>query len=153
MGGRLALEAMLYYDAPFLSLTCLSTSLTVLDRKKRIKQEQAWIQKLEESTIEEFIDYWYRQKIFSGFLWPSRRYIQNKEGLLHCLNEFSILKSPPLTNKILSTNKKIQFLYRDNDPKANPIKNFKNLHYIKSNSHCIHLENKEACITHIHNFL
>jgi hypothetical protein len=142
MGARIALEALLYNKAPFLSLTCISTTLEILDRKNRIKQENEWIEKLSSCSIEEFILYWYSQPIFNGFIPPKRRYKQNKQDLIKVLKDYSSLNSPPFLEKIAGSKTPIHFLYKENDPKAKgydpPLKN---THFIQGKSHPIHLEN------------
>lgn len=153
MGARLALEALLYYDAPFLSLTCMSTTLEIKCRSQREKQEALWIDRLKKSSIPSFIKYWYNQKIFLSFSIPEKRFDQNKESLLFCLKEFSILNQPLMIEKILKSNKKIQFIYRKNDPKATPLQGRKSLYFINNTSHCIHLEAYDQCKILIENFL
>lgn len=145
MGGRLALEALLYHNAPFLSLTCLSTTLEIPDRKSRIEKENEWIEKLSTSSIEEFIDYWYSASIFKGFTPPKRRYNQNKENLIKILNEYSILHSPPFIEKIEKCKTPLHLLYRKNDPKGAKITGLKNTHFINAATHPIHLENPVEC--------
>ena len=145
MGGRIALEALLYHNAPFLSLSCLSTTLENPDRKSRQKQEEQWIKKLSTTSLEEFIKYWYSQPIFNTFTPPKRRFKQNKENLLKVLKNYSSLKSPPFIEKIKLCKTPLFFLYRTNDPKAIPIQQLPNTHFIEASSHCIHLENPSAC--------
>ena len=43
--------------------------------------------------------------------------------------------------KIEGSKTPIHLLYRENDPKADPIKHLKNIHFIQGKSHPIHLEN------------
>lgn len=146
MGGRIALEALILHNAPFLSLTCLSTTLAIDDIKKRQLKEKTWIYNLKNMDLKQFINYWYSQALFTGFKPPPERYIQNKTDLINILQQYSTLHCPPLVNKIQSCKSPIQFVYKENDPKARYLSGYKNLYFVKSKSHCIHLENPKSCI-------
>jgi pimeloyl-ACP methyl ester carboxylesterase len=140
MGARLALEALFYYGAPFLSLTCLSATLEVENKVWRRLQEVQWIDQLKNNSIEEFINNWYTQKIFDNFKPPKRRYTQNKEALIQILQEYSILNAPSFLPDIFKSKVPIQFIFRNNDPKAIPLKGFSGVYFINGSSHSIHLE-------------
>lgn len=145
MGARLALEALLYHGASFKSLTCLSATLTVGNLKERKDLEQKWISDLSSLPLETFIKGWYKQKIFLGFSPPSRRFSQNKENLLKVLNDYSILKMPPLIEKLPACKTPISFIYKEKDPKARPLKGLAGISFIKAKTHAIHLENPRDC--------
>lgn len=140
MGARLALEALLTYKAPFLSLTCLSTTIEVENPKKRKEQESVWLQTLQQSSIPTFIDSWYSSPLFDGFNIPKRRYNQNKENLIKILEEYSILKAPSFKKNILQSDMPISFIYRKNDPKSSPVQDHKRLYFVEAKNHAIHLE-------------
>jgi hypothetical protein len=145
MGARIALEALLYKNAPFLSLTCLCPTLEVADRESRIKEETLWKEMLIKSTIKDFVNYWYKNPLFTGFTIPKQRYRQNKGDLLNVLDEYSILKMPPLVEKLASTSITVKFIYKKDDKKALPIKNYPHLYFIDATSHAIHIENPHSC--------
>jgi pimeloyl-ACP methyl ester carboxylesterase len=134
MGGRLALEALLYYKAPFLSLTLLSTTTFCINIEERIKKERGWIEALKTLSIKDFVKLWYSQELFNGFTPPLSRFIQNKENLLNILEEYSITKGPCL---ITNRKKGITYIFKEDDPKG---KNLPNTHFVKARSHAIHLE-------------
>lgn len=153
MGARLALEALFYYNAPFLSLTCLSSTLEVHNKEHRKEMESRWIDQLNSHSTENFIKQWYRQNIFGDFNIPKRRYTQNKEALIQILEEYSILKAPSFLTDIWYSKTPIHFIFKENDPKADPLKGFQNLHFVPGISHCIHLENKKELLFIIKNIL
>ena len=134
MGGRLALESLLYYNACFLSLTLLSTTITLEDCDERIKKEGVWIGRLKTLSIEGFIKYWYNQNLFEGFLPPASRFKQNKDDLIKVLEQYSITKMPCLKKH---TDTLVHYIYRKNDHKATELQN---VHFIEAKSHAIHLE-------------
>lgn len=147
MGARLALETALYGCPHFLSLTCLSTTLHIVDREKRTQQEQHWIDKVKNGTMEDFIRFWYNGPLFHGFTPPKERFIQDRDSLIKIIEEYSILQGPdlyPLPSIPTS------YLYREKDPKAAFCPTEPNL--ISSPNHCIHIENSEACVNHLLNF-
>lgn len=152
MGARLALEA-LDQGAPFLSLTCLSTTLEVPDREKRILQEQEWIASLQNGSLKSFIDKWYQSPLFDSFTPPQRRYEQNKEDLIQVLQNYSILTSPCFKKIICQQKLPLSFLYREKDKKAAPLKGYKNLYFVPAKSHAIHLENPHKTTKIIKNIL
>ncbi len=142
MGGRLALESLLYYRARFLSLTLLSTTVD-FDYNERIKKENVWIEALTTLSTGEFVRYWYSQKIFKGFTPPESRFTQNKDDLLKVLKEYSITQSPCLKKKPPLA---VNYIYRKGDPKA---KEVTGAYFVDGKSHAIHLE----CIDLIKDFL
>ena len=133
MGGRLALESLLYYRARFLSLTLLSTTVD-FDYSERVKKERVWIDALTALSTGEFVDYWYSQKLFEGFLPPESRFTQNKDDLLKVLKEYSITQSPCLKK---NPSIPVHYIYRKGDPKA---KGIKNVYFVDGKSHAIHIE-------------
>lgn len=151
MGARIALQAMLIHNAPFASLTCLSASLKVEDAALRTSQEETWLNKLESSSIVSFVNYWYKMPIFSGFSFPHYRYMQEKEGLIHCLQQFSILGDEPILDLIHSSNK-LSFIYKKNDPKAASLQDFPNVYYVDSPHHSIHLQSSKECMQLLQSF-
>jgi len=153
MGARIALEALFYNNAPFLSLTCLCPTLEVNDREKRMKEETLWKETLSKRTTKDFINYWYKNPIFAGFTIPKHRYKQNKADLLKVMEEYSILKMPPLLEKLASTSRRVGFIYKKNDPKASPLNNYPHLYFIDATSHAIHIENSNECSSHIKSIL
>lgn len=153
MGARLCLEALFYYDAPFLSLTCLSPTLVTSSLQQRKELENKWIKELTEGSVESFINNWYKQPIFSGFSPPKERFSQKKEDLIHVLKDYSFSNCPPLLPKIPSCKTPLQFLFRKNDPKAKCLENNKNLHFLNEGSHAIHLEQTSSCIELIYSFI
>ena len=153
MGARLALEALFYYKAPFLSLTCLSTTLEIKSISARKELEEQWMKSLSELPTKAFIDTWYRQEIFKTFTPPKRRYFQNKKDIHQVLSEYSILKSPSFIENIQKTKTPLHFIYRRKDPKAIPLKDYPNIHYVNNSSHSIHLENKDSILSILDNIL
>ena len=134
MGGRLALESLLYYKARFLSLTLLSTSISFENMTERLKKEGVWIEVLNRLSIEDFIKYWYNQTLFEGFTPPPSRLKQNKDDLIKVLEEYSITKMPCLKKH---TDTLVHYIYRKGDEKGESLKN---AHFIEAKSHAIHLE-------------
>ena len=153
MGARLALEALFYHGAPFLSLTCLSATLEIENRERRQLQETKWMDQLKNHSIKDFIDSWYTQKIFAHFTPPKRRYTQDKEALIQILKEYSILNAPSFLPDIFKRGVPIQFIFRENDPKADPLKGFEDVHFVKGSSHCIHLEYRDLISKIVKNIL
>ena len=153
MGARIALEALLYKNAPFLSLTCLCPTLEVNDRENRIKEETLWKETLSKSTTKTFINYWYKNPIFADFTIPKHRYKQNKADLLKVMEEYSILKMPPLAEKLKSSSTRVGFIYKKNDPKASPLNKYPHLYFIDATSHAIHIENSNECSSYIKSIL
>ncbi|MCH9621918.1 MAG: 2-succinyl-6-hydroxy-2,4-cyclohexadiene-1-carboxylate synthase [Chlamydiia bacterium] len=147
MGGRIALEALINHNAPFLSLTCLSTTLSIDNLKNRLLLEQSWIDKLKNHSIKEFIDFWYSQNLFKDFNIPPKRYTQKKEDLIKVLQEYSITKSNISINDIQNCKTPIQFIYRKKDPKAFFLQDYSNLTYVNSPNHAIHIESYEEVVS------
>ena len=146
MGARLALEAMLYENASFLSLTCLSATIEVEDRQKRTLQEQTWIQKLEKESIPSFVDSWYQAPLFSSFSPPKVRYKQNGNDLQKVLQHYSILHSPEFKKILFQKQLPIHFVYRKGDKKALPLLDYSQLYFVPAKSHAIHLEAAQSLI-------
>jgi len=147
MGARIALEAFVQHGAPFKSLTCLSTTLSIAGVEKRKEQEALWIKKLKDSSIKEFVKFWYGQNLFNGFSIPKTRFQQNKDDLTKVLQEYSILK----TNiSSIDQSLPIRFLYRRGDPKALKAPNPR---FIAANNHAILLENPSACARSTQQFI
>ncbi|MCH9811968.1 hypothetical protein K0U07_04290 [bacterium] len=153
MGARLALEALLYYNAPFLSLTCLSTTLEIEDREKRALQESSWVDSLKSNPLKTFVDDWYNAPLFDTFTPPSKRYSQNPLHLIKVLQDYSTLSSPDFKKIICRKKLPLHFIYREGDKKAAPLKDYQNLYFLNAKSHAIHMEAPSSLANIIRNIL
>jgi 2-succinyl-6-hydroxy-2,4-cyclohexadiene-1-carboxylate synthase len=69
MGGRVALNLAIAHPKRVKSLILESTSpglASAEERRARIKQDEAWIEIIENESIEAFMDHWERQPLFSS---------------------------------------------------------------------------------------
>lgn len=148
LGGRIAF--MLREIADSLIAISSHTGLTSeKERQERILFHQKWSDLFHTLPIEEAVDLWYRQPIFSGLYahpnFPTifqRRIAQNGHLIEKTLDKFGVEKFPPYAPQARD-----YFLVGENDSKyVSMYKSVANVHYIENATHAPHLENSEATV-------
>ena len=165
MGGRIALNLQKCYPNHFSSLTLISTNpglRTAKEKKERIVWENQIIESLKTETIENFIQKWYQQSLFSGFVPPINRLHQNKDGLISAFRKFSIANLPSLWDYLSQSQLPIQMIFGAKDLKYSKlkqeVKKIDTNHRIKTYSvancgHSVHLENPHLIFTLVENII
>ncbi len=93
MGGRIAFSSTL----PKIIISAHPGLQTDAEKKSRCEQERAWIAKLQNIPLAEFLDEWYRQPIFESLrrhpIFPKlmeRRLKQDSQLLIHQMETHSL---------------------------------------------------------------
>lgn len=163
MGGRIALKLKEMMPHLFNHQIIFSAHLGLSnpsEKKKRWEHDQKWIQLLRTSSMEEFIEKWYKQEIFSSLkdhpqLLQSikeRRQHQSPDFLAQVLEELSVakMKKAPIPPHTF-------FFYGEQDLKyAALYSTIVSLHpviSIPNAGHMIHLENPKTCAHQIKTLL
>lgn len=157
MGGRLALELFCNEPDSFNSLTLISTNPGLeSETAEKITFEKEWINRFQTWPIKECVEMWYQNDLFVDFSIPKRRYQQNGKGLAFALEEFSIVKRGSFWNDISQINKKVLWIFGENDIKyvaiGNRILQSSDCHvvnFIPGCSHAAHIDDPRSCITTI----
>lgn len=133
-GGRIALELNYRYPGLFEKVIAISTKKSMQDpkeREARLKADQKWIELLQTTPIDTFLEKWYSQDLFATLKTHpayipmlARRKTQNPLLLAQFLEQFSIAKRPIIPD----------------DPAVTFISGSPTL-----GGHAIHLENPKVC--------
>lgn len=149
-GGRIALELKERFPNDYGRLVLISTYLGMMneqEKRNRWVQDRQWIELLNTSSLEAFLEKWYAQELFQSLVKNpifaelfARRKEQNPEMLAQFLHEYSVAKQqagPLPANAIL--------IYGEEDLKyATAYRKLAHLHpvyEIKNAGHAVHLEN------------
>ncbi len=155
MGGRIALEIAEEHPKRFPQLILLSTHLGLSsqeERQQRWEHDLEWIQRLETESLEQVLEEWYHQPLFSPGLLEkikARRLKQDPHLLTALLRRYSLAHQ-----KRYALPENSLYLYGENDTK------YKALYAalpqavaIPNAHHAVHLENPAACAVAIESFL
>ncbi|NGX47053.1 MAG: 2-succinyl-6-hydroxy-2,4-cyclohexadiene-1-carboxylate synthase [Chlamydiae bacterium] len=153
-GGRIALELKMRFPKDYGELILLSAHPGLTnkqERKKRMEQDQQWIEMLAREPFDHFLEKWYDQKLFQSFKKSGqfsallkRRKQQNPAHLAQFLMQYSIARKKPSEvppDAILihgEEDLKYERVYRK-------LTRVNKVYPIKNAGHAVHLENPKAC--------
>ncbi len=173
MGGRLALDFSYSYPQSVNALILESTSFGLeseMEQQKRINHDINLSKRIENSTIEEFINYWQNIPLFNSQRKLSKEILANvkKEkieknnfvGLKNSLLGFSTGKMRNYFKLISNFNFPILLITGELDDKftniakrVNPLLNNSKMKIVKNAGHNIHLEKPEEFLKLLNTFL
>lgn len=149
LGGRLAMHYAKKYPEKVKQLFILSASPGLeKDREKRLEWDQEWIDVLQKTGLEHFLDRWYAQDLFSSFTVTDeikqRRMEHDPKNLVEVFKRFSPARMENLWPHLKDFSCPLLFLFGENDIKYRSIgirlkKTFECIEIPKA-SHPIHLE-------------
>lgn len=152
-GGRVALELKERFPQNYSRLILISTYFEMMneeERNKRWIQDRQWIEFLNTSSLEAFLNKWYDQELFQPLkknpIFPElflRRKDQNPKFLAQFLSQYSVAKQK---TKTLPSDAIL--IYGEEDLKYRSayrkLAHLHSVYEIKNAGHAVHLENPKA---------
>jgi 2-succinyl-6-hydroxy-2,4-cyclohexadiene-1-carboxylate synthase len=164
MGGRLALQLSSLSPASYSHLILMSAHPGLKEEEKpaRLLQDQKWIDKLKNGSMEAFLNEWYDQSLFlSLHKRPDllRRLIAERKNQdpKKIADVFQML-SPAVQKNAVEIPRRALFLYGEEDEKYQKIYSALTLEgiavrKIESSGHAVHVENPKACAMRIREYV
>jgi len=168
LGGRLALNFATRFPHLIEKLIILSSNPGIDDleeRQARLKWDQGWCDIIDNEGLSTFIERWYEQPLFSSFRKTSnfqeilKRRLQNDpNSIKETFQKWSPAILPSCWNAIKSFSFPSLFLFGEHDIRYHSIqKRLVELgletDLIANSGHAIHLENPQACVEKIKEFI
>lgn len=152
MGGRLALHHAKQSPHLIKKLIVISANPGIEEPGERLKQDQAWIQLLDDKGLDAFLSAWYAQPIFDTLDIDriiAKRKKLSVRAIKHHLNTYSIARQPSLWSELDAFPMPIDFLFGALDTAYLPIAN--RLHprfpvtLLAGCGHALHIEDPKQC--------
>lgn len=165
MGGRIALYLQKKYPDHFASMTLISSNPGLISKTeiaKRVLWEKKVIDDLKTLSLDDFVDAWYKQDLFSDFKPPEHRFKQNRDGLIDSFRKFSIAKLPSLWDYLPQIQVPTQMIFGAKDLKYDNLKkevekidtqNRIKTYSVENCGHPVHLQNPALVSEIIENVL